>query len=73
MGQVVFLNTKTRDFVKVPESAVRRATKMVKTRAGEQVRYMLTEIHTGLGLVKYIASRDYMSVDYPISSVTRSS
>lgn len=71
MSEVVFLNTRTSDFVKVPESTVRRAAKLVKTQKGEQVRHMLTEVATGLGLVKYISSRDYYGCDYPIAAVTR--
>ncbi|MBX3095567.1 MAG: hypothetical protein KF812_01775 [Fimbriimonadaceae bacterium] len=60
-----FYNLKTRSHVEVPESDVRKAKSVRKTKNGEQTRYVLTAQINGDKLFKFVNQATFESLNVP--------
>ncbi len=66
MNEVKFYNVKTRDFVTVPASQLKKKQYRKTTKSGqEQVRYAVRAEVNGAKLTKFVSKADYDSFNVP--------
>ncbi|HWP30222.1 MAG TPA: hypothetical protein VNK96_00620 [Fimbriimonadales bacterium] len=61
-----FYNVKTKSFVEVPDSSVKKKKMPRKTKAGTtQIRYAFVAEHNGTKLYKFVSEADYKKLNAP--------
>ena len=66
MNEVKFYNVKTRDFVTVPTSQLKKKKYEKQTKSGQtQVRYAVRAHVDGANLTKFVSKADYDSLNVP--------
>ena len=66
MNEVKFYNVKTRDFVTVPTSQIKKKKYEKTTKSGSlQVRYAVRANVNGTNLTKFVSKVDYDSLSVP--------